>query len=237
VPHAIEQGQFYLNKQRIKSLSPTSPDQAHYELLIRYRDDEGHVLPPNVFIPAAEKHSVITLIDQWVLSTALARYQEFFPAGDTVISINLSGVSISDETFVNKIVDMVRGSSVDPRNICFEITETAAISQLPLALDFIHQLRALGVQFALDDFGSGASFFGYLKQLPIDYLKIDGSLVKNIVHEPTDRAIVESICAIARIMNMKTIAEFVENAEIEALLSDIGVDYVQGYGVHMPELC
>ncbi len=236
VAQAMEQNQFYLVKQLIAPTSQQSA-QKHYEILIRYRDDHGKTISPNLFIPAAEKHSVITIIDQWVLKTVLERYQQYFPEEDTVVSINLSGLSLSNDEFVSRVKDLLQSSQVNPKNICFEITETAAISQLSRALEFIQEMKAMGVRFALDDFGSGASSFGYLKNLPVDYVKIDGSLVVNIVKEPTDRAIVESINAIAHLMNMKTVAEFVEDAEIHAVLEEIGVDFVQGYGIGKPQPC
>ncbi|GDY28311.1 hypothetical protein AHAT_42010 [Agarivorans sp. Toyoura001] len=236
VAQAIEQNQFYLVKQVIAPLDKNS-DSKHYEMLIRYRDEHGNIIPPNLFIPAAEKHSVITIIDQWVLETVFKRYHQYFPDGNTVVSINLSGISLSNDEFVNKVVELVKHSSINPKNICFEITETAAISQLTRALEFMREMKALGIRFALDDFGSGASSFGYLKSLPVDYLKIDGSLIINIVSEATDRAIVESINAIAHMMNMKTVAEFVENQEIQNVLAEIGVDYVQGYGIGKPQPC
>ncbi|UPW16936.1 EAL domain-containing protein [Agarivorans sp. TSD2052] len=236
VAQAIEQQQFYLVKQVISSLD-TGNNKQHYEILIRYRDDQGKTVPPSLFIPAAEKHSVITIIDQWVLETVFERYHQYFPDGDTVVSINLSGISLSNDEFVSSVINLVKNSSVNPKNICFEITETVAISQLSRALDFMREMKALGIKFALDDFGSGASSFTYLKSLPVDYLKIDGSLIVNIVSEPTDRAIVESINAIAHMMNMKTVAEFVENQAIQAVLEEIGVDYVQGYGIGKPKPC
>ncbi len=236
VAQAIEQNQFYLAKQVIAPIGQQDSHK-HYEILIRYRDEQGKTIPPNLFIPAAEKHSVITIIDQWVLKTVFERYQQYFPEGDTVVSINLSGLSLSNDEFVNRVKELLLSSQVNPRNICFEITETAAISQLSRALEFIREMKAIGVRFALDDFGSGASSFGYLKNLPVDYLKIDGSLVVNIVKQPTDRAIVESINAIAHLMNMKTVAEFVEDAEIHAVLEEIGVDFVQGYGIGKPQPC
>jgi EAL domain-containing protein (putative c-di-GMP-specific phosphodiesterase class I) len=172
-----------------------------------------------------------------VLKTVLERYQQYFPEEDTVVSINLSGLSLSNDEFVSRVKDLLQSSQVNPKNICFEITETAAISQLSRALEFIQEMKAMGVCFALDDFGSGASSFGYLKNLPVDYVKNDGSLVVNIVKEPTERAIVKSINAIAHLMNMKTVAEFVEDAEIHEVLEEIGVDFVQGYGIGKPQPC
>ncbi|RKF13774.1 EAL domain-containing protein [Alginatibacterium sediminis] len=237
VAQAIEQNQFYLVKQLIKSSDSMHKNQSHYEMLIRYRDEQGKIIAPGLFIPAAEKHSVITLIDQWVLSTVLNRYDDFFPQGNTQVSINLSGMSLSNENFVSEVKRLLTQSTVSPELICFEITETAAISQLGKAQEFISEMKSLGIKFAIDDFGSGASSFGYLKNLPVDYLKIDGSLIRNIVSDSSDRAIVEAIHSIAKMMSMKTVAEFVENDDIIKVLQEIGVDYLQGYGIEKPQAC
>lgn len=237
IGQALQQGKFYLAKQVIVPLQEQGAGQARCEILLRYRDEHGTEVSPAVFVPAAEKHGVIKLIDKWVLKSVFENYFNFFPDGNTVVSINLSGISLTNEDLVEEVRELLAESGVNPANICFEITETAAISHISKALSFIGQMKKLGIRFALDDFGSGTSSFGYLKQLPVDYLKIDGSLVRNIVTEPSDRAIVESIHAIARLMNMQTTAEFVENQEIEAILREIGVDYAQGYGLGRPEPC
>ena len=236
VSQAIEQNQFYLVKQKIKSI--LEPDNyCHYEILLRYRDQNGNNISPALFIPAAEKYGVISIIDRWVLETIVKNYHSYFPDGQTMISINISGMSISSNDFTDFVLDLLNSSDINPRCICLEITETAAISQWSQALKFISTMKKLNVYFALDDFGSGLSSFSYLKDLPVDYLKIDGSLVKNIVSEPSDRAIVEAIHFIAKNKNIKTIAEFVENKQIQQTLATIGVDYAQGYGIHKPERC
>ena len=154
---------------------------------------------------------------------------------DVVLSINLSGNTISDPYILDFIQNELDKTKLSPENICFEITETAAISSITKAINVITKLKDIGVKFALDDFGSGLSSFGYLKDLPVDFLKIDGTFVKNIVKNEKDRAIVRSINEVAKVMGMKTIAEFVENREILEILKDIGVDYAQGYGIGKPE--
>lgn len=237
VSQALQQKRFYLVKQLIRPLHPDCGKPNHYEILLRYKDENGKPVSPAVFIPAAEKHGVITLIDRWVVETVFSEYERYFPEGNTLVSINLSGISVSNDAFVSGILDLFGRYNVDPKTICFEITETAAIGQMSSALHFIKRMKSLGVRFALDDFGSGTSSFGYLKQLPVDYLKIDGSLIRNIVTEPTDQAIVASIHSIAQMMGMQTIAEFVENDQIEQILAIIGVDFVQGYGVGYPINC
>lgn len=233
VGQAIVNNQFYLMKQVISG-AKDSNKHTHYEVLIRYKDEHGNVISPVLFIPVAEKFGVISVIDEWVVTTVLDNFEQYF-FGVGCVSINLSGLSLSNEPFIERIIQHLEESKVDPTLLCFEITETAAISNMRCALAFISKMKALGIRFALDDFGSGASSFGYLKSLPVDYLKIDGSLVKNMLTEPVDRAIVESIHDIAQMLGMKTIAEFVENDEIKQALADIGVDYVQGYGIGKPE--
>lgn len=235
VSQAIEKNKFYLVKQPICAAN-IKQHHRHYEVLIRYKDEKGNLISPAFFIPAAEKFGVITLIDEWVITTVFEHFDDYFADGSCV-SINLSGLSLSNEPFINRVIALLNESAVDPNRLCFEITETAAISNITCALSFMAKMKALGIRFALDDFGSGASSFGYLKTLPVDYLKIDGSLVKNMLTEPVDKAIIESIHGIAQMLGMKTIAEFVENNEIREALADIGVDYVQGYGVGKPEPC
>ncbi|MEM9274500.1 MAG: EAL domain-containing protein, partial [Cyanobacteria bacterium P01_F01_bin.143] len=237
VSQAIEQEQFYLSKQLIQSIDPQDKLHQHYEILLRYQDQDGKIISPGLFIPAAEKYGVITIIDRWVLETVVTKYKDYFPDQKTILSVNLSGISISNQEFINFVTNLLSSAEMDLSYLCLEITETAAISQLSQALEFISTMRKLGVRFALDDFGSGVSSFSYLKDLPIDYLKIDGSLIKNIVTEPSDRAIVDSISCIAQVMGIKTIAEFVENDEILQVLAEIGVDYAQGYGIGKPIAC
>lgn len=235
IAQAIEQQAFYLVKQPIKAIGTT--EISHYELLLRYTDEDGQSIPPGLFIPQAERHGVITLIERWVMGHIFAHYYHYFPEGETVVSINLSGISIGNKEFVTWLKALINSGDIPPKYICFEVTETSAISQLSQAIEFMTDMRALGVRFALDDFGSGVASFGYLKQLPIDFLKIDGSLIRNIITEPSDQAIVKAVDSIAKMMGMKTIAEFVENEQIETLLQEMGVDYVQGYGIGKPVPC
>lgn len=235
ITQAIKNNKFYLVKQPIVS---AKPDQSHihYEILLRFKDDNGVNISPASFIPAAEKYGVITLIDYWVVHNVFSNYNRYFKP-NTQVSINLSGLSLSDGNFIKKLTALVINSSIDCANICFEITETAVISNLSSALDFIRKMKKLGIKFALDDFGSGASSFGYLKKIPVDYLKIDGSLIKNMLSEPIDKAIIKSIHEVARMMEMETIAEFVENNELRVALADMDIDLVQGYGIGKPVPC
>jgi diguanylate cyclase (GGDEF)-like protein/PAS domain S-box-containing protein len=229
VSQAIKEKRFYLVKQLIKPIGDRGEQRNHYELLLRLKDPSGNSIAPEAFIPVAERYGVITIVDRWVLEASLKSYQQYFAAQRDLVSINLSGASINDERFTNFAIDLIKKSQVPGDCLCFEITETAAIAQMNHAQKFMMAMKELGVKFALDDFGSGLSSFSYLKNLPIDYLKIDGSLVKAIPNEEYDRAIVTSINEVAHLMGIKTIAEFVETDQILEHISKISIDYAQGY--------
>lgn len=231
---ALEENRFCLYAQEIMALSGNSAK--HYEFLIRMIDEQGKTIPPGAFLPSAERYNLITKLDYWVVEEVfelLENNAEFLKQVD-FCSINLSGQSLTDMSFQNHVVEKFTHTSIPPGKICFEITETAAITNLSTATLFIAKMKMLGCQFALDDFGSGLSSFGYLKNLTVDFLKIDGMFVKNIADDPIDRAMVKSINEIGQVMGMKTIAEFVENDDIQDILSDIGVNFAQGYGVGKP---
>ncbi len=234
INHALEKDQFCLYAQLIAPLN--NSDHRHYEMLLRMIDDDGDIIPPGAFLPSAERYDLIGKLDRWVIANALSLLAEnpAFVEEIHFVSINLSGQSVTSEDFLDFIIAQLKETGIEANKICFEITETLAISNLSAAMTFISVLKKIGCQFALDDFGSGLSYFGYLKNLPVDYLKIDGMFVKDIVDDPIDYAMVKSINDIGHIMGMKTIAEFVENNEIERMLAEIGVDYAQGYGVEMP---
>jgi len=176
-------------------------------------------------------------IDQWVVSNTLAWLSDAARKSgriDGTYCINLSGASLSDERFCQAILDTLEQRRLPPGSVCFEITETAAMANLSRVVRFIDDVKKLGCTFALDDFGSGLSSFAYLKTLPVDFLKIDGSFVRDIADDPIDYAMVQSINAIGHVMGLKTIAEFVENDAILQLLSEIGIDYAQGYHIGRP---
>jgi EAL domain-containing protein (putative c-di-GMP-specific phosphodiesterase class I) len=234
IQRALEEDSFSLYAQAIEPMNGNT--HSHYELLIRMLDDNGSIIPPGTFLRAAERYKLITPIDQWVVKNALSLLTAHpaFLKKIQFISINLSGPSLADESFLQFVTNQIKHSNIDGTKICFEITETAAISNLFRAKKFISVLREFGCRFALDDFGSGLSSFGYLKNLSIDYLKIDGMFVKSIVDDPIDRAMVKSINEIGQVMGMKTIAEFVENDAIRDILKELGVNYAQGYGVAKP---
>lgn len=234
INQALKENRFTLYAQKIVSLS--NDTKKHYEILIRMIDTDGTIIPPGAYLPAAERYDLIDKLDSWVINnvfTLMTSHREFVKQIN-FISINLSGRSVTNLSFLRTVIDKIENYRIDPKKICFEITETAAISNLNVATTFITELGKLGCKFALDDFGSGLSSFGYLKNLPVNYLKIDGMFVKDMVTDPIDSAMVKSINDIGHVMGMKTIAEFVENDAIRDLLAEIGVDYVQGYGIEKP---
>ncbi|MDR4517016.1 MAG: EAL domain-containing protein [Nitrosomonas sp.] len=236
IQRGLEDGRFVLYAQAIVPLG--NQTGVHYELLIRKIGDQGNLIMPGTFLPAAERYNLMTKLDGWMVKQAFALLNEnqHFVRQIDFISINISGQSIADEGFYNFIISQIHTIGVEARKFCFEITETSAIANLDIATQFITTLKKLGCRFALDDFGSGLSSFGYLKSLPVDYLKIDGLFVKDIVDDPIDYAMVKSINEIGHIMGMQTIAEFVENDDIKNKLIEIGVDYAQGYGLGRPVL-
>ena len=234
INQALDDNRFCLYAQAIVPLDGS--DGTHYELLLRMVDEQGKIIPPGAFLPAAERYDLIGKLDVWVVQNAftlLAAHPEFLKQVH-FISINLSGPSLTNGVFLNTINTQLLESGIDASKICFEITETVAISNFSAALTFIDILKLVGCRFALDDFGSGLSSFGYLKKLPVDYLKIDGVFVKDIVEDPIDRAMVKSINDVGQVMGMQTIAEFVETDEIKSILEEIGVNYAQGYGIEKP---
>jgi len=235
INNALEEGRFELFRQTIMPLQKTETG-AHYELLLRMRDEAGKIVGPDNFMTAAERYGITPSIDRWVIENA---FRWLVSEADereklTMCSINLSGQSLGDDKFLPYVIDQFHRSGLDATKICFEITETAAIASFSQANRFIQALKELGCKFALDDFGTGLSSFGYLKHFPVDYLKIDGSFVKEILHDPIDREMVRSINEIGHLTGKQTIAEFAENQEIINMLQSLGVDYAQGYGVSQP---
>ncbi|MBT5229501.1 MAG: EAL domain-containing protein [Methylococcales bacterium] len=234
INQAIEDDSFVIHQQKIMPITAQEDTRDHFEVLIRMEGEAGELVPPGAFLPAAERYNLITNVDQWVV-TALFNWLSTNEHKDNILcSVNLSGNTIGSEPFIQFLEESFIKYDVDPRSICFEITETAAVSSLSTASTFITTLRDKGCMFALDDFGTGLSSYGYLKDLPVDFLKIDGIFVKGIVDDPIDYAMVKSINEIGHVMGKKTIAEFVEDDRILRKLHEIGVDYAQGYGVGKP---
>ena len=234
VQRALAEDGLELFVQIIAPVRDTMP-LPHYEVLVRMRDGDGRSVAPGAFIPAAERFQLMSSIDRWVVRNALALSARQARLNRPIeLSINLSGQSLSEDQFLNFMISEIERSGVDPSRLCFEITETAAINNMARAVRFMTSIRSLGCHFALDDFGSGMSSLGYLKTLPVDLLKIDGAFVKRLHQNPVDQAMVRAIHDVARLMNIKTVAEFVENAAIFGVLREIGIDRAQGYFLGKP---
>ena len=207
------------------------------EIFLRIQGESGDILRPGTMIQAAERYQLVSSIDRWVVRKALevlGRSSAARAEPERVFTINLSGQSLGERGFLEDIALEIQGSRFDPRRICFEITETATIANMEAALRFFTRLRAYGCRFLLDDFGSGMSSLAYLKNLPVDYLKIDGEFVLNIVRDPVQRAMVESVHRISRVLGLKTIGECVEEEGTLETLKQIGIDYAQGFWLADP---
>jgi diguanylate cyclase (GGDEF)-like protein/PAS domain S-box-containing protein len=232
---ALEEDRFLLYCQPIASVRSERHCVNHYEILLRLQDEGGKIIPPGAFIPAAERYNLMPQIDRWVIRETLALLaHRMSGANPIVVAINVSGQSLGESSFLGFVIDAIDNSGVSPKQVCFEITETAAIANLQRAIQFISILRGMGCVFALDDFGSGLSSFNYLKNLQVDYLKLDGNFVKEMLNNPIDHALVEATNQIGHAMGIKTIAESVENQDVLDALRKIGVDYAQGYGIARP---
>ncbi|OGU24600.1 MAG: diguanylate cyclase [Hydrogenophilales bacterium RIFOXYD1_FULL_62_11] len=237
IQHALEENKLRLLWQEIRRADGAPGAARHVELLLRMVDADGSEIPPMAFIPAAERYSLMPKIDSWVIKEAMRVCQNHLTSGQTqacLFAVNLSGTSLKAPEFRNMLLAYLQETPALGPHLCFEITETAAIGNLVVVNEFIEAMREFGCSFSLDDFGSGLSSFVYLKNLKVDYLKIDGSFVRDIVKNPIDRAMVEAINTIGHQMGLRTVAEFVESEAILALLQQIGVDYVQGNVVHCP---
>ena len=237
ITEAYENDLFQLYYQPIVAMDDLTQTTQHYEILIRMLDKAGNVLPPGFFLPAAERYNLIHKVDRWVIRAALNWLARNPLQLDNLkcCAINLSGMSLNDEKLFDFIQLQFKKTKVPSEKICFEITETAAITNLSKATGLIAQLRTLGCKTALDDFGSGMSSFAYLKNFPIDYLKIDGIFVKDIISDPIDNAMVKSINDIGHVLGLTTIAEYVEDEEILLRLKELGVDEAQGYHIAKPQ--
>jgi diguanylate cyclase (GGDEF)-like protein len=238
IQRALEEHRLSLSWQEIRRADGAAESCRHVELLLRMLDDDGSEILPMAFIPAAERYSIMPALDTWVIEETLRACKHYLVARremHCLFAVNLSGASLKDPEFRGMLLACLRDNPDLGPHLCFEITETAAIGNLSVVNDFIDAMRGFGCSFALDDFGSGLSSFTYLKNLKVDYLKIDGAFVRDITSNAIDRSMVEAIHRIGHQMGLKTVAEYVESEQTRALLQEIGVDYVQGNGVHPPE--
>lgn len=238
---ALEENRFCLYAQEIAPLgSVAGGTRGHIEILLRLHDEAGRMILPDSFIPAAERYGLMTSLDRWVVQNVFKVIAQCIndkcQGPLAMCAINLSGITIGDDAFLHFLREQFDNYGIPPEMICFEITETSAIANLGSAIRFINELKGLGCYFSLDDFCAGMSSFAYLKHLPVDFLKIDGSFVKDMLDDPINRAMVEVINHIGHVMGKQTIAEFVETAQIEQALLEIGVDYAQGYVIERPQL-
>jgi len=237
VRQAFKNNNFRLFAQPIQALNHTDKNKPyfHYEILIRLHNEKGESVSPQEFIPAAEYYSMMPELDKWVIREVLSALRHIpVIKPSPLFSINLSGQSLDEEGFLKYVLDQIKQANIDPQMLCFEITETVAISNFQLAMEFVNTLKQLGCRFSLDDFGTGMSSFDYLKTLPVDYLKIDGSFIKDILSDDIQHTMVQSINQVGHLMGVETIAEYVENDEMIHALRQIGLDYGQGYGISKP---
>ena len=237
IQEALSTDQLYLVGQSIEDLNSKKSGSAFFELLLRRKDDNGNLVSAVAMLTAAERYGLVTKIDEWVIEKACSSIlsNSVFLESVSLCSINISGQSLSDLEFLNFIENTVERYGIPPGKICFEITETAAISNFTKAIRFMERLRSRGFYFALDDFGTGLSSFAYLKQLPVDFVKIDGAFIKDMVTSPTSMAVVKSINELVHIFGKRSIAEYVESPEILEMVKSLGVDFAQGYCVGMPK--
>ena len=238
INEAFKENRFVLFHQTYRAMDSSANHKMHLEVLLRMIGEEGEIIAPGRFLPAAERYSLMPEIDRWVIHEVFSRYDSLVAergGAALTCAINLSGASINSDGFLDFIRKQAHQYQLAPGSICFELTETVAVNNLQMAADFIRECKSMGFQFALDDFGTGTSSFGYLKNLPVDYMKIDGSFVKNMEHDSVDQAMVETINHIGHLLGKRTVAEFAENEVIIEKLGAIGVDFAQGYGVCIPK--
>ncbi len=237
IHEALTKGYFRLYYQPIKPLRPTNKN-TKLEILIRMVEGNGNIIQPGEFIPIAERYNLMPSIDRWVIRNSFQAYKKLKAAGDpladSIFCVNLSGASLADESIIGYILDAADEFEIPTSKFCIEVTETSAILNLTSASRFIYVLKERGFTFALDDFGSGFSSFNYLKNLPVDYLKIDGSFIRNMDRDAVDYTMVLAISSMCRVLGLSTIGEFAENETIIQKLREIGVDYAQGYGISKP---
>jgi diguanylate cyclase (GGDEF)-like protein len=231
ITSAVEEDRFELYFQPIIGIKKSGGEsRGHYELLLRMRDENGELVGPDQFIPAAERYNLMSTLDRWVIHKALSELADRSSESEAryTIAINLSGTSLSEDRFLEYVINELEAQKLPKGAICFEITETAAISNLSRVVHFMQTLKKLGCKFSLDDFGSGLSSFTYLKNLPVDYLKIDGQFIRNVVDDTVDESMVRAISEVGHAMGIETIAQVLEK------LGSLGVEFAQGYYIARP---
>jgi diguanylate cyclase (GGDEF)-like protein/PAS domain S-box-containing protein len=238
ITSALDENRYVLYYQPIIPVCATPDNSQHCEILVRMINKDGTLVQPAQFIPAAERYNLMPALDRWIIKRVFEVFHKRYPTpelqGTHQWSVNISGTSLSDKGFVDFIREQAARYQISPQSICFEITETAAIADIDRVSEFLWGLRLDGFRFALDDFGIGMSSFSYLKSLPVDYVKIDGEFVKNILDEKVSLAMTEAITRVVSVMGIEVVAEYVESIAILDKLREIGVDYAQGYGVSEP---
>lgn len=234
---ALQEERLVLYYQPYLALDVENAHGQHIEVLVRLLDDEGQLVAPGSFLPAAERYDIMPAIDRWVIRSVFSRYKGLLDAmgGPLTCAINLSGTTLNSGGILEFIQQQAQEFELPPGAVCFEITETAAISNMSHATEFMRKVKALGFSFALDDFGVGTSSLAYLKTLPVDYLKIDGSFIRNIVNDSIDRAMVDTINRVGHIMGLLTVGEYAESQSVIDELRSLGVDFAQGYAVARPQ--
>ncbi len=244
INRAFEFGQFRLYRQRILQLNPEAESGAHYEVLVRMLDPSGNLVPPTAFMPAAERYNLLTSIERWVISSLVEFLHRRWNDGEIPqqagnglgsYAVNISGASINDKSFPDFLRNLLTRYQLPRGLLCFEITETTAISNLAKASELMREMKGMGCRFSLDDFGTGMSSFAYLKYLPVDYLKIAGMFIKDMADDPMDYAIVDAINRISHILGMQTVAESVEDAAALEKITALKIDFAQGYFIAEPE--
>ena len=236
INRAREQERLELYFQPIVPIGETQTEPPQFELLLRMHDESGNLIAPTSFIPAAERYNLMPSVDRWVIQEVLAElvYREQLDCAPYSLAVNLSGTTLNDARFVDFLLEELDEARVSDGALCFEITETAAIANLDRVVSFMRTLRARGCRFSLDDFGTGLSSLTYLKNLPVDYVKIDGQFIRNVTKDPADQSVVEAIAQMAKAFRIKTIAERVESRQVLDRLAEIGIDFAQGYFVAVP---
>jgi diguanylate cyclase (GGDEF)-like protein/PAS domain S-box-containing protein len=237
ISSAVEDNRLELYFQPIIGIGDSrATRRGHYELLLRMRDENGQIVSPDQFIPAAERYNLMSMLDRWVIREALSKLADREPGEEAryTIAINLSGTSLSEDRFIEDVISELKRQQLPPGAVCFEITETAAISNLSRVISFMQTLKKLGCKFSLDDFGSGLSSFTYLKNLPVDYLKIDGQFIRNVVDDTVDESMVRAISEVGHAMGIETIAERVETKQVLDKLGALGIEFAQGYYIARP---